>query len=64
MYRKKYQGIKPPVSRSEDNFDPGTIYHVVNNVDYSRFAIVAVENASQNIWITLIPHLWVFSYFV
>ncbi|XP_059351358.1 angiotensin-converting enzyme-like [Daphnia carinata] len=35
--RKKYQGVKPPVQRSEENFDPGTIYHVASHVDYHRY---------------------------
>lgn len=37
--RKRYQGVKPPVLRTEENFDPGTIYHVVSHVDYSRYII-------------------------
>ncbi|KAK4008522.1 hypothetical protein OUZ56_013657 [Daphnia magna] len=35
--RNKYQGVKPPIQRSEENFDPGTIYHVASHVDYSRY---------------------------
>lgn len=34
--RKQFQGIKPPVERSEDNFDPGTILHLVSHIEYSR----------------------------
>ncbi|KAF8795127.1 Angiotensin-converting enzyme like protein [Argiope bruennichi] len=30
----KYQGICPPVRRTEDNFDPGAKYHVATNSDY------------------------------
>jgi peptidyl-dipeptidase A len=35
--RKKYQGVAPPVSRSESNFDPGAKYHVAANVPYTRY---------------------------
>ncbi|HVE12356.1 MAG TPA: M2 family metallopeptidase [Elusimicrobiota bacterium] len=33
----KYQGIKPPVARSEKDFDPGSKYHVAANVPYTRY---------------------------
>jgi len=32
--RQKYQGIAPPVVRSEADFDPGAKYHVPANVPY------------------------------
>ncbi|MCU1298949.1 MAG: Peptidyl-dipeptidase [Acidobacteriaceae bacterium] len=35
--RKKYQGIAPPVDRSEADFDPGAKYHVAANVPYMRY---------------------------
>jgi len=35
--RKKYQGIKPPVERTEDDFDPGTKMHIVADVSYIRY---------------------------
>ncbi|HTM48908.1 MAG TPA: M2 family metallopeptidase [Bryobacteraceae bacterium] len=35
--RLKYQGIAPPISRSESNFDPGAKYHVAANVPYTRY---------------------------
>ncbi len=35
--RLKYQGIAPPVSRSEKDFDPGAKYHVAANVPYTRY---------------------------
>ena len=35
--RTKYQGIKPPVERSEKNFDPGCKYHIPANTPYIRF---------------------------
>lgn len=33
---ERYAGTKPPVLRSEDNFDPGAKYHVPANVPYIR----------------------------
>jgi peptidyl-dipeptidase A len=35
--RRKYQGIAPPVARSEADFDPGAKYHVAGNVPYTRY---------------------------
>jgi peptidyl-dipeptidase A len=35
--RLKYQGIAPPVARSENDFDPGAKYHVPANVPYTRY---------------------------
>ena len=35
--RSKYQGIKPPVPRSEDDFDPGAKFHIPADVPYVRF---------------------------
>jgi peptidyl-dipeptidase A len=35
--RRKYQGIAPPVQRSEADFDPGAKYHVAANVPYMRY---------------------------
>ena len=35
--RTKYQGIKPPVERSEKDFDPGCKYHIPANTPYIRF---------------------------
>ena len=34
--RTKYQGIVPPVERSEDDFDPGAKYHIPANTPYIR----------------------------
>ncbi len=38
----KYQGIAPPVSRSEQDFDPAAKYHVAANVPYSRYFIADI----------------------
>ncbi len=35
--RTKYQGIAPPVTRTEANFDPGAKYHVPGNTPYTRY---------------------------
>ena len=35
----KYQGIKPPVTRSEQDFDPGAKYHIASNTPYYRYFI-------------------------
>jgi peptidyl-dipeptidase A len=34
--REKYSGIKPPVLRSEIDFDPGSKYHIAANIPYIR----------------------------
>ena len=35
--RRKYQGVAPPVARTEEDFDPGAKYHVPANVPYTRY---------------------------
>jgi peptidyl-dipeptidase A len=35
--RIKYQGLSPPVSRSENDFDAGAKYHIPAGVGYIRF---------------------------
>jgi peptidyl-dipeptidase A len=35
--RERYQGIAPPVARTEADFDPGAKYHVPGNVPYTRY---------------------------
>jgi peptidyl-dipeptidase A len=40
--RTKYQGIAPPVERTEANFDPGAKYHIPSNVPYSRYFLAAI----------------------
>lgn len=37
--RLKYQGLCPPVSRTEDDFDPGAKFHIPANVPYVRYFI-------------------------
>jgi peptidyl-dipeptidase A len=40
--RRKYQGIAPPISRDEGNFDPGAKYHVAANVPYMRYFLAFI----------------------
>nr|QGW57578.1 angiotensin converting enzyme [Ophraella communa] len=37
LLSEKYQGIKPPVLRSEIDFDPGSKYHIPANIPYLRY---------------------------
>jgi hypothetical protein len=34
----KFQGISPPVERTEDDFDPGAKYHIPGNTPYIRYS--------------------------
>jgi len=40
--RLKYQGIAPPIARSEADFDPGAKYHVAANVPYMRYFLADI----------------------
>jgi peptidyl-dipeptidase A len=40
--RLKYQGIAPPVTRTEADFDPGAKYHVPANVPYTRYFLAHI----------------------
>ncbi len=40
--REKYQGVKPPVIRTEDDFDPGAKYHVPANTPYARYFMAQI----------------------
>ncbi len=35
--REKYQGVAPPLPRSEEDFDPGAKYHIPGNTPYTRY---------------------------
>jgi len=35
--RARYQGIAPPVARTEADFDPGAKYHIPDNTPYTRY---------------------------
>ncbi|CAK9821608.1 Angiotensin-converting enzyme [Anthophora retusa] len=36
---ESFQGIEPPVDRSEDDFDPGSKYHIIADVEYIRYYV-------------------------
>jgi peptidyl-dipeptidase A len=40
--RERYQGVAPPVARTEAEFDPGAKYHIPANVPYTRYFLAAV----------------------
>jgi len=40
--RTQYQGIAPPVPRSEADFDPGAKYHVPANTPYARYFLADI----------------------
>ena len=40
--RRKYQGIVPPVQRTEADFDPGAKFHVPGNVPYMRYFLARI----------------------
>jgi len=40
--RRKYQGVAPPLARSEADFDPGAKYHVPANVPYTRYFLADI----------------------
>ncbi|WP_428380386.1 M2 family metallopeptidase [Nevskia ramosa] len=35
--REEYQGVAPPMVRSEEDFDPGAKYHIPGNTPYTRY---------------------------
>ncbi len=40
--RLQYQGITPPVERSEAYFDPGAKYHIPGNTPYTRYFLARI----------------------
>lgn len=40
--REKYQGLAPPVARTEEDFDAGAKYHVPANTPYARYFLAAI----------------------
>ena len=40
--RLKYQGVAPPVARTEADFDPGAKYHVAADVPYMRYFLADI----------------------
>ena len=35
--RNHYQGVKAPIARTEENFDPGAKYHIPGGTPYTRY---------------------------
>ena len=40
--KAKYQGVAPPVQRSEADFDPGAKYHIASNTPYARYFLARI----------------------
>lgn len=40
--REKYQGVKAPIARDENDFDPGAKYHIPGNTPYSRYFLAHI----------------------
>ncbi|HEY3592965.1 MAG TPA: M2 family metallopeptidase, partial [Polyangiaceae bacterium] len=40
--RKQYQGVAPPVARSESDFDPGAKFHIPNSTPYIRYFLARI----------------------
>lgn len=40
--RTQYQGVRPPVARGAQYFDPGAKYHIPANVSYTRYFIAHI----------------------
>jgi peptidyl-dipeptidase A len=40
--RRKYQGVAPPIPRTESDFDPAAKYHVDANVPYTRYFLATI----------------------
>ncbi len=40
--KAKYQGVAPPVDRSEADFDPGAKYHIASNTPYVRYFMARI----------------------
>lgn len=40
--RDKYQGVAPPVERTEGDFDPGAKNHIPTNVPYARYFLARI----------------------
>ena len=40
--RERYQGVRPALPRSEDDFDPGAKFHVPANTPYTRYFLAQI----------------------
>ncbi len=41
--REKYQGVRAPVARDANAFDPGAKYHIPGNVPYTRYFLAFIQ---------------------
>ncbi len=41
--REKYQGVRAPIERDANAFDPGAKYHIPGNVPYSRYFLAHIQ---------------------
>jgi peptidyl-dipeptidase A len=40
--REQYQGVAPPVERTEADFDPGAKFHIPGNYPYTRYFLSSI----------------------
>ena len=40
--KARYQGVAPPVERSEADFDPGAKFHIASNTPYARYFLARI----------------------
>ena len=40
--REEYQGVAPPIDRTEADFDPGAKYHIPDNTPYARYFLARI----------------------
>jgi peptidyl-dipeptidase A len=40
--KRQYQGITPPVARTESDFDPGAKFHIPGNTPYARYFLARI----------------------
>lgn len=40
--RNKYQGVKAPIARTENDFDPGAKYHIPGGTPYTRYFLARI----------------------
>jgi peptidyl-dipeptidase A len=48
--KAKYQGVAPPVERSEADSDPGAKYQVASNTPYARYFLSRILEFSSFLW--------------
>lgn len=41
--REKYQGVRAPIEREADAFDPGAKYHIPGNTPYTRYFLAFIQ---------------------